>query len=571
MSLSSRWSLLVGAASFLVAPSALADIMQAPPDGSIIPHILSPTGACTSGTNVQACLDDSEVGFGGMAGSVSAIHNATIDQETFDPKCQLTFKVLSKGGSVFGHVFGWYPAKPGNTPPPLSDLHVFLNCMECQTPGTTKVLTLPPGTGTIAFFEGSYSGTVCPTMLNADGTLPGEPSYTMYTERRFNGRLRNGNPDPMSQPNFIRVLTWQSAARPDSFYFGWEDDGSSFSDQNFNDLVTFVSGIECSSGGQPCDTGQKGLCAKGTMQCRAGILTCVPDQTPIPEKCNGIDDNCDGNIDEGNPCPTNLVCFRGTCVPNCARGEFSCVPGTACETDAGVCVDVACQGVTCPMGQVCHGGNCVGECVGVKCPFGQSCRHGGCVDVCSGVQCDTDFVCTPTVSTGATEPVGVCANCGCQGCPAGTKCTDKHCVPNDCASVSCMPGTHCTGGSCVDNCIGAVCPATQKCDKGQCVPDATAVVDAGRDTGPVVITTTTGPYTVGGTGPGTGSGTTTGTGMGPPGAGGGEGSGKHAAEPSCGCRVPGRRVPLGATSGFLLALGAALARRARRLTRATPR
>ena len=52
---------------------------------------------------------------------------------------------------------------------------------------------LPAGTGTIAFFEASYTfTTVCPTMLNADGTLPGEPSYTMYTERKFNGRLRNG-------------------------------------------------------------------------------------------------------------------------------------------------------------------------------------------------------------------------------------------------------------------------------------------------------------------------------------------------------------------------------------------
>ena len=55
MSLSFRWSLLVGAALFPVAPRALADIMQAPPDGTIIPHILSPMGGtCTSGTNVQA-------------------------------------------------------------------------------------------------------------------------------------------------------------------------------------------------------------------------------------------------------------------------------------------------------------------------------------------------------------------------------------------------------------------------------------------------------------------------------------------------------------------------------------
>src|SRR5262245_59921152 len=232
MSLASRtWGAFAVGAGLLLAPRAHADIMQ--PDGTLIPKISSMTAACTSGLNVQACLDDSEAMMMGMRGAVDAIHNATIDQETFDPKCQLTFKVLSKGGSVYEHIFGWYPVKPGNTPPALKDLHVFLTCQDCQMPGTTKVLTVPPGTGTIAFFEGSYSPSSSCTAPAADGTVAVEPTYTMYTERKFNGRLRNGNPDPVSQPNFIRVLTWQSVARPDSFYFGWEDDGSQYSDQNF--------------------------------------------------------------------------------------------------------------------------------------------------------------------------------------------------------------------------------------------------------------------------------------------------------------------------------------------------
>src|SRR5262245_9662601 len=206
MSLASRtWGAFAVGAGLLLAPRAHADIMQ--PDGTLIPKISSMTAACTSGLNVQACLDDSEAMMMGMRGAVDAIHNATIDQETFDPKCQLTFKVLSKGGSVYGHVFGWYPAKPGNTPPALKDLHVFLNCQDtcstrptppmppiCQLPGMPKVLTLPPGTGAIGFFEGSYSGLACPAPA-ADGTVAVEPTYTMYTERRFNGRMRNGMPD----------------------------------------------------------------------------------------------------------------------------------------------------------------------------------------------------------------------------------------------------------------------------------------------------------------------------------------------------------------------------------------
>lgn len=49
------------------------------------------------------------------------------------------------------------------------------------------------------------------------------------------------------------------------------------------------------------------------------------------EQCNGIDDNCDGQVDEGNPgggqtCDTGLpgACSAGTTV--CQDGWFVCVP-----------------------------------------------------------------------------------------------------------------------------------------------------------------------------------------------------------------------------------------------------
>jgi len=144
-------------------------------------------------------------------------------------------------------------------------------------------------------------------------------------------------------------------------------------------------------------------------------------------------------------------------------------------------------------------------------------------------------------------------------------CSNMHCVPNDCANVMCIAGTHCVAGACVDNCAGAVCPPRQKCNNmGQCVADGSAPPDAGKDSGPVVITTTatTGGPTVGGTtgpatsGSGTGSTTTTG---GTGGASGGPAKTNDGA--SCGCRVPGRRAPYEAAL-FLSLLGlAALARR----------
>jgi hypothetical protein len=145
-------------------------------------------------------------------------------------------------------------------------------------------------------------------------------------------------------------------------------------------------------------------------------------------------------------------------------------------------------------------------------------------------------------------------------------CKDMHCVPNDCLNLTCQAGTHCVSGSCADNCAGAVCPVGQKCSMGQCVLDGSAPRDAGKESGPVVITTTTGTTTIGSTSTGT-----TGPGSGPgtgPGAGTGgsadNGPGKKDDGASCGCRVPGSRAPHPAA---LLVSLFALASFARRRTR----
>src|SRR5260370_4291673 len=207
-----------------------------------------------------------------MAGKVGAVANATINQETFDPGCQLTFKVLSKGGSFYGHAFGWYRVRAGNVPPALADLNVFLTCADAQAPGTTKTLTLPPGVGKIGFFMASYGGATTCGALAPNGTLTAEPLYTFYTERQFNGLDRAGKPIANVVLNVVRVLTWQSAAEPGSFYFGWEDDGRS-ADDNFNDLVTRVSGISCSGGGASLDTRGKAARRAGTIQWPADCTT----------------------------------------------------------------------------------------------------------------------------------------------------------------------------------------------------------------------------------------------------------------------------------------------------------
>ena len=74
------------------------------------------------------------------------------------------------------------------------------------------------------------------------------------------------------------------------------------------------------------------------------MTSCVPLTAPRPSQCNGFDNDCDGVIDTG-PCPAGQVCDGTACVPMCVEG--ACFGGQTCS-DAGLCEDNSCIGVTCP-------------------------------------------------------------------------------------------------------------------------------------------------------------------------------------------------------------------------------
>lgn len=228
--------------------------------------------------------------------------------ETFVPTCPLTFTVLTRGTARFRNVFGWYEAT--GAAPTADDLHVMLDCDDAA--GTSVVLDVRSDPayrgGEIGFFL------LTPEDRTARGTCAGGDCCAGVE------RFRSGvgyaylsevalNPEG---DDFVHLLVYDSRIRERKFYFAWEDTFAA-PNNDFTDLVTSVEGVECSGGGEDCDTGGIGACRLGVTRCDGGALTCTPIATAQPEACNGADDDCDTRTDEGLTPPSSFCNPNGVC------------------------------------------------------------------------------------------------------------------------------------------------------------------------------------------------------------------------------------------------------------------
>ncbi|MEI8254063.1 MAG: MopE-related protein, partial [Deltaproteobacteria bacterium] len=229
--------------------------------------------------------------------------------------------------------------------------------------------------------------------------------------------------------------------------------------------------------GAPCGT-SVGVCTVGMLQCVAGHPMCVGSVGPSPEVCNNLDDNCNGMTDEANPggggpCgATGGECAPGVLV--CTAGALVCNGGRSAVPEVCNGLDDDCNGMI--DDGIPDRGPC-GSNVGI-CHEGVSRCTGG-VFVCVGgvgprptEECNClDDNCDGVVDNGATGGAGLCGTGGavCAGAPY-CQCL-RPCAQTE---FPCPIGRTCADVAgqqlCVgDPCADVSCATTQHCINGACL------------------------------------------------------------------------------------------------------
>ncbi len=201
--------------------------------------------------------------------------------------------------------------------------------------------------------------------------------------------------------------------------------------------------VAAEAGCETCADGETKPCGTDVGACQAGQQTCQPDGTwgtclnavePIPEECNGQDDDCDGQLpaDEADADGDGVA----ACAGDCDDGRAGAHPGAA-EACNGL--DDDCDGQT-PADEADADGDGHRACAG-DCDDADPAVNPDAAETCNGIDDNCD---------GATD----------EGCT----CTDGQ--TRDCGTDegACQLGRQTCAGGAWGDCQGGVTPVDEICN-----------------------------------------------------------------------------------------------------------
>jgi hypothetical protein len=287
--------------------------------------------------------------------------------------------------------------------------------------------TMDAGDATIQVDACVPSGSDDPTCDGIDDDCDGDidDDYVAPTTSCGEGACATTGTLTCANGSTVDTCMAGSSADDDSTCDGVDDDCDGSIDEDYTPSATACGVGACVSSGSL-------VCSGGTV-----VNTCAPGAPSANDStCNGIDDDCDGNVDE-NYATSPTACGVGACVSSgsriCSAGAVvnTCSPGSPSANDS-TCngIDDDCDGsvdenyatspTVCGVGacassgnRICSGGAVVNTCTPGSPSPDDNTGVPGVDDDCDG-QVDEHMTCTASalqLSAGAHRDIPVSVGC----------------------------------------------------------------------------------------------------------------------------------------------------------------